>query len=163
MKLQRILADTTSVSTDVFSSSLKIFSLKKKILYWSCSMESIHRGQFLSYFKLHTDFSCNQQLGSIGNMYWLMKSQIICLVFGLTLNVAPNILAPWTTVLDTRLIYSICIHFSSTATSKHSLINSPLVNGFPCLTNKWATQKPLQPHFHILFLWRNSAVKRSSF
>ena len=87
-------------------------------------------------------------------------TQIICLVFGLTVDVAPNILAPWTTVLDKRLIYSVCIHFSSTATSKHSLINSPLVNGFPSLTNKWATQKTLQPHFHILFLWRNFAVMK---
>lgn len=91
-----------------------------------------------------------QQLNSIGNICELSRvkenhGKSFALFFKWLLMLLPMSLSLWATVHVQRLIvfkkFIFPGHISLTSTVKHDLINSPSINGFPCLTNKLATQK----------------------
>lgn len=102
--------------------------------------------KFFSHFRLVID-SLNKQLSSINTIYQLIKSQWkpfkwFALVIYWLLIPSPMFSALWANVpaetILNKFLFSGCI--SLAASVKCSLMNSSL-NGFPCLANKWATQK----------------------
>lgn len=91
-------------------------------------------------------------------------SEITYLVFQLTIDVVPNVLNSLSNCSCGKTNRLQQIHTlwtpSSAPAIEHDLINSPLVNGFPCFADKWATWNLRLIAAPFSFLWRNSAVMR---
>lgn len=90
--------------------------------------------------------------------------KIICFVFfNWLLMWFPLLLAFQAIVVAKRVVKFIFSgHVSSDVAVKQDLMNSPLVNCFLCLANKWATWKLTHFHFIFYFLWRYYAMLRYS-